>query len=107
VGDAGGLVVHGTARGAGHPRRAPSQPEGGRVGFALDDPYVEQVWAGVIGPSALLVLRRLPVPWREREPAVVDLRELGQSLGLGPSLARSGGTWKTIEPGGPSRRSST
>jgi hypothetical protein len=28
---------------------------------------------------------------------VVDLRELGQSLGLGPSLARSGRTWKTIE----------
>jgi hypothetical protein len=68
-----------------------------RVGFTVDDPYVEQVWAGVIGPSALLVLRRLPVLWREREPAVVDLRELGQSLGLGPSLARSGRTWKTIE----------
>jgi hypothetical protein len=33
-------------------------PKVRRVGFALDDPYVEQVWAGVIGPSALLVLRR-------------------------------------------------
>ena len=32
-----------------------------------------------------------------REAAVVDLRELGQSLGLGPSLARSGRTWRTIE----------
>jgi hypothetical protein len=37
------------------------------------------------------------VLWREREPALVDLRELGQSLGLGPSLARSGRTWRTIE----------
>jgi hypothetical protein len=55
------------------------------------------VWAGVIGPSAVLALRRLPVLWREREPALVDLRELGQSLGLGPSLARSGRTWRTIE----------
>jgi hypothetical protein len=72
-------------------------PKVRRVGFTLDDPYVEQVWAAVIGPSALLVLRRLPMLWREREPAVVDLRELGQSLGLGPSLARSGRTWKTIE----------
>jgi hypothetical protein len=72
-------------------------PKVRRIGFALDDPYVEQVWAGVIGPSALLVVRRLPVLWREREPAVVDLRELGQSLGLGPSLARSGRTWRTIE----------
>jgi hypothetical protein len=72
-------------------------PKVRRVGFALDDPYVELVWAGVIGPSALLVLRRLPVLWRDREPALADLRELGQSLGLGPSLARSGRTWRTIE----------
>jgi hypothetical protein len=68
-----------------------------RVGFALDEPYVEEVWVGVIGPSVLLALRRLPVLWREREPALVDLRELGQSLGLGPSLARSGRMWRTIE----------
>jgi hypothetical protein len=52
-------------------------PKVRRVGFVLDDPYVEQVCAGVIGPSALLALRPLPVLWREREPAVVDLRELG------------------------------
>jgi hypothetical protein len=72
-------------------------PKVRQVGFALDDPYVEQVWAGVIGQSALLVLRRLPVLWRDREPAVVDLRELGQSLGLSPSLARSGRPCRTIE----------
>jgi hypothetical protein len=72
-------------------------PKVRRVGFALDDPYIERVWAGVIGPSALPVLRRLPLLWRERERAVVDLREPGQSVGLGPSLARSGRTWRTIE----------
>jgi hypothetical protein len=72
-------------------------PKVRRVGFTLDDPSVEQVWAGVIGPSALLVLRRLPALWCESEPAVVDMRELGQSLGLGRSLARSGRTWRTIE----------
>jgi hypothetical protein len=82
------LVIHAVP----HPN-----PKARQVGFALDDPYVEQVWAGVIGPSALLARRRLPVLWREREPALVDLRELGQSLGLGPSLARSGRTWRTIE----------
>ena len=83
-------------------------PKVRRDGFLLDDPYVEQVWAGVIGPSALLVLRRLPILWREREPALVDLRELGQSLGLGPSLARSGRTWRNIEPlGGPKRTGGT
>jgi hypothetical protein len=72
-------------------------PKVRRVGFTLDDPYVEQVWVGVIGPSAVLVLRRLPVLWRVREPVVVDLGELGQSLGLGLSVARSGRTWRTIE----------
>jgi hypothetical protein len=51
-------------------------PKVRRVGFALDDPYVKQVGAGVIGPSGLLALRRLPLLWREREPAVADLREL-------------------------------
>jgi hypothetical protein len=76
------------------PHPNPKSPEG-RV--QLDDAYVEQAWAGVIGPSALLVLRRLPVLWREREPAVVDLRQLGQCLGLGPSVARSERTWRTIE----------
>jgi hypothetical protein len=39
----------------------------------------------------------LPMLWRERESAVVGLRELGQSLGLGASLAPSGRTWKTME----------
>jgi hypothetical protein len=68
-----------------------------RVGFALNDPYVEPVRASVVGPSALLVLLRVSVLWRERESAVVDLRELGQSLGLGRSLAHSGLTWRTIE----------
>jgi hypothetical protein len=72
-------------------------PKVRRVGFTLDVPYVEQVWAAVIGLSALLVLRRLPVMWREREPALVDLRGLGRSFGLGPSLARSGRTWRTIQ----------
>ena len=84
---AGGPNTDGTA--VPHPN-----PKVRRLGFTLDDPYFfEQVWAGVIGPSALLVLRRVPILWREREPAVVDLRELG----LGPSLARSGCTWRTIE----------
>jgi hypothetical protein len=70
-----GLVMHGTVRGLAI--HAVPHRKVRRVGFPLDDPYVEQVWAAVIGPSALLVLRRLPVLWLEREPAVVDLRELG------------------------------
>src|SRR5918996_4609006 len=57
----------------------------GQVGFPLDDPYVEQVWAGVIGPSALLMLRRMPVLWHEQgQPATVALDELGGALCPGP-----------------------
>jgi hypothetical protein len=50
----------GTARGACHPRGPHPNPKVRRVWFTLDDPHVEQVWAGVIGPSALLVLRASP-----------------------------------------------
>ena len=89
--------MHATTGDAGHPAVPHPNPKVRRVEFTLDDPNVEQVWAGDIGPSALLVLWRLPVLWRAREPALVDLRELGQSLGLGPSLAPSGRTWRTIE----------
>src|SRR5918996_566563 len=65
-------------------------PKVQRVGFELHDTYVELVYAGVIGPTSVMLLRRLPVLWREREPALVDLRELGLSLGLGASTAPSG-----------------
>jgi hypothetical protein len=82
-------------------------PKVRRLGFTLEDPYVEQVWAGVIGQSALLVLRRLPVLWREREPAVVDLREhlddgpLGTRISTGgsPSAAMRAPKWRRCTPG--------
>src|SRR5919106_3190084 len=60
-----------------------------QVGFPLDHAYLEQVWAGVIGPSATLLLRRVPVLWDQRgQPATVDLEELGGSLGLGPKITQ-------------------
>ena len=38
-----------------HPDRRVRQ-----VGFGLTDPYVEQCWSAVVGPSTTLLLRRLP-----------------------------------------------
>jgi len=35
-----------------------------RVGFDLSDTYVEQCWSAVIGPSAVVLLRRMPELWR-------------------------------------------
>ncbi|MGZ7019242.1 MAG: hypothetical protein ACXVL8_18900 [Acidimicrobiia bacterium] len=54
-----------------------------RVGFDLTDPYVEQCWSAVVGPSSTLLLRRLPALWVARVPAEIDAGELSQSLGLG------------------------
>ncbi len=54
-----------------------------RVGFGLNDPYVEQCWSAVVGPSSTLLLRRMPTLWLERTPADVGASELSHSLGLG------------------------
>lgn len=62
-----------------------------QVGFPLDHPYVEQCWVAAIGPSAALVLRRLPTLWVEAQPAEIDVGEFAHSLGLG----RSTGGWKS------------
>lgn len=54
-----------------------------RIGFELSDPYVEQCWSAVVGPSATLLLRRLPELWQHQVPAEVRAEELSRSLGLG------------------------
>jgi hypothetical protein len=59
------------------------------VGFELTDPYVEQCWSGVIGPSSTLLLRRMPVLWAERVPAEISASDLGRSIGLGSGTAKS------------------
>lgn len=58
-------------------------PKVQRAGFDLRDPYVEQCWSAVVGPSATLLLRRLPTVWIERTPARLPADELSRSLGLG------------------------
>ena len=54
-----------------------------RVGFDLRDPYVEQCWSAVVGPSSTLLLRRMPTMWLAQVPAEIGASELSQSLGLG------------------------
>lgn len=55
-----------------------------RLGFDLSGPYLEQCWGPMLGPTATLVLRRMPTLWAERIPAVINREELGRSLGIGP-----------------------
>ena len=54
-----------------------------RVGFDLSDTYVEQCWSAVIGPSAVVLLRRMPELWRHEVPAKIPADELSRSIGLG------------------------
>jgi hypothetical protein len=54
-----------------------------RVGFDLTDPYVEQCWSAVVGPSSTLLLRRLPALWVAQVPAEIGASDLSRSLGLG------------------------
>lgn len=68
------LVLHATA----HPVAAIH-----RAGFPLDHPYVERCWAPVLGPSSVLLLRRMPELFRSSADPIVPLDELGRSLGIG------------------------
>jgi hypothetical protein len=59
-----------------------------RIGFELADPYVEQWWGAVVGPSCTLLLRRLPELWRQSVPVEMQAEELSCSLGLGHGVGR-------------------
>ena len=83
------LVVHAAAHPNEHVRR---------VGFGLDDAYVERCWTPVVGPTSVLLLRRLPEEWQRAEPARLDLDELGRSLGVGGfGGGASSRVWRTVE----------
>ena len=60
-----------------------------QVGFDLTDPYLEQCWSAVVGPSSVLLLRRVATLWIDRVPAEIAAGELAQSLGLGNGAGSS------------------
>ncbi len=72
-------------------------PQVHRAGFPLEHPYVERCWTSVIGPSSVLLLRRVSALWRQQAPVTVDLSELATSLGLGRGTARSSPIRHTLE----------
>src|SRR5688500_366759 len=68
-----------------------------RAGFALDDPYLERCWLPVLGPTSVLLLRRMPILW-QRDPAIgVPVDELAVALGLGAGTGRHSPVWRTID----------
>lgn len=68
-----------------------------RFGFELADPYVEQVWSTVLGPSGTLLLRRLPVLWTDSIPLRVEGRDLAGQLGLGRGVAHQSRFARTLD----------
>jgi hypothetical protein len=68
------IVVHATAHPVAKIHRA---------GFPLDHPYVERCWAPILGPSSVLVLRRMPELFKGSADPFVHLDELGRGLGIG------------------------
>ena len=54
-----------------------------RIGFDLSDTYVEQCWSAVVGPSAVVLLRRMPELWNHEVPARISASDLSRSIGLG------------------------
>jgi hypothetical protein len=68
-----------------------------RAGFSLDHAYLEQCWTPVLGPSSVLLLRRMTALWREAAPATVDVAELGAQLGLGHGGSKHSPIARTIE----------
>lgn len=68
-----------------------------RAGFSLDHPYLERCWLPILGPTSVLLLRRMPSLWRN-DPAVgVPVDELAVVLGLGNGTGRNSPVWRTID----------
>lgn len=68
-----------------------------RAGFPLDHPYLEQCWTPVLGPSSVLLLRRMSLLWRDATPALLSTSELGAQLGLGRGTGRHSPANRTVD----------
>lgn len=56
--------------------------------WRLTDPYVEEVWSEILGPTATLLARRLGRLIESRPGGVeLDVGEVGESLGVGRGVA--------------------
>lgn len=68
-----------------------------RCGFDARDSYVEMFWLPILGPSAVLAVRRL-VDWLEQYPDGfdLDLVEFGASVGIRGGTARHAQVNRTL-----------
>jgi hypothetical protein len=69
-----------------------------RAGFPLDHPYLEHCWTPLLGPTSVVLPRRIPQLWRDQDlTAELSAGELAASIGLGRSTGRSGPLSRTFE----------
>ena len=67
-------------------------------GFGPRHPYIEGVWAGILGPSATLAYRRLgPLVELRVDPVDIDVVDLAVSLGLGEGTGRNALITRTLQ----------
>jgi hypothetical protein len=67
-------------------------------GFGPRSMYVETCWLPVLGPTATWLYRRLG-SWMEFNPdgLSIDLRELGEGLGLGSGIGRQSPLMRSVD----------
>ena len=65
-------------------------------GHQPGSPYVEQVWLGVLGPSATWAWQRLARIASTRPGVTIDSTDLATSLGLGDSLGSNAAISRTL-----------
>jgi len=68
------------------------------VGFDARSAYVETYWLAVLGPSAVLTLRRV-ADWLEDRPSGIEisLEDLARTLGLGGGTGRHATIVRTLD----------
>lgn len=57
-------------------------------GYPVLHPYIEEHWTSVLGPTSILLLRRLGA-WASAGPLEVDSRSLAHCLGLGEGITKN------------------
>ena len=69
-----------------------------RLGHDPRSGYVERYWLSILGPSCLLLLRRLAAEL-ERQPDgfTIDTMQWAAELGLGMRGGRNGPFWRSVE----------
>lgn len=69
-----------------------------QLGFDPRSEYVERYWLSILGPSAVLFLRRVATAFDEQPDGFdLDLVEWAQELGLGAKGGKHSPMWRTLD----------